>query len=139
MPGRGRTRGPSSDPDERDAVEEGGAVGGVFDMEEKGSEPTLSDLASLLRAHLGQQKAKEDYWTREAAKQEQKFEELEKLFSWFKSEIQSQTTSPVRPTQPPDPGLAASLQHSLSGSANADQLEVEARKIPLFQKTEGGT
>ncbi|XP_047249232.1 uncharacterized protein LOC124885079 isoform X2 [Girardinichthys multiradiatus] len=115
MPGRGRTRGPSSDPDERDAVEEGGAVGGVFDMEEKGSEPTLSDLASLLRAHLGQQKAKEDYWTREAAKQEQKFEELEKLFSWFKSEIQSQTTSPVRPTQPPDPGLAASLQHSLSG------------------------
>ncbi|MEQ2297318.1 hypothetical protein AMECASPLE_033581 [Ameca splendens] len=90
-------------------------------MEEKGSEPTLSDLASLLRAHLGQQKAKEDYWTREAAKQEQKFEELEKQFSLFRSEIQSQTTSPVRPTQPPDPGVAASPQHSLSDEGGAGE------------------
>uniref|UniRef100_A0A3B3Z4U7 CCHC-type domain-containing protein n=1 Tax=Poecilia mexicana TaxID=48701 RepID=A0A3B3Z4U7_9TELE len=125
--GRGRTKGePSSEHDEREAAEEHGAVGGLCDLDEEESEPTLADLANLLRAHIGHQKAKEDYWTRETFKQQEKFEELQQQFRLFKRESQSQTTpsalqstSPVRPAQPPDPGVAASPQHSQSGDPPA--------------------
>ncbi|XP_035984223.1 uncharacterized protein LOC118557859 [Fundulus heteroclitus] len=138
MPGRGRGRtrgGPSSELDEREAVEEGGAVGGVFDMEEERSEPTIADLANLLRAHIGHQKAKEDHWTKENAKQQQKFEELEQQFRLFKRESQPETTpaapqtSPVRPTQPPDPGVAASPQHSQSGDLYSQSYVSHAPKL----------
>ncbi|XP_023182633.1 uncharacterized protein LOC111606305 [Xiphophorus maculatus] len=134
--GRGRTRGePGSELDERVAVEEGGAVGGVFDMEEESGEPTLADLANLLRAHMGHQKAKEDHWTRETAKQQQKFDELQQQFRLFKRESQSETTptapqtSPVRPTQPPDPGVAASPQHSQSGDLYSQGYVSHAPKL----------
>ncbi|XP_038159597.1 uncharacterized protein LOC119795516 isoform X2 [Cyprinodon tularosa] len=129
--GRGRTRGPSSEPDEKETAEENGAVGGVCDIEE-GSEPTLTDLANLLRAHIGQQKAKEDYWIREAAKQDQKFEELEKQFSLLKRETQQQTPPPLWPTQQPDPGIAASQQHGVSGELLYAHSQVS--KTPKLQK-----
>lgn len=71
MPGRGRGRTKTPTPEPGDLDDEGqgnvevehGAVGGELDNE--GAEPTLLDLANLLRAHIGQQQATEAHWTRE--------------------------------------------------------------------------
>lgn len=50
--------------------EECGATGGVTDLEEEEvKEPSFSDLANILRSHMGQQKAHE-------AQQDQRFQSL---------------------------------------------------------------
>ncbi|XP_057693505.1 uncharacterized protein LOC130916648 [Corythoichthys intestinalis] len=73
MPVRGRGRMCRASPEPGSSgrggygPEEEGAVGGLPVMEEEASEPTLADLSNLLKAHIGQQKAMEAYWDKEAS------------------------------------------------------------------------
>lgn len=126
MPGRGRGQsngkpshksGDSGNEGQKDCEEEQGAAGGEPNLEEEGSEPTLADIANILKAHIGQQRAREDQWNRDAARQELKFNELQKQFALFKMEVQTQTTPTVRPTHGLEPEEVASPAYSQTGDS----------------------
>lgn len=85
--------------------EENGASGGVDSTEGQGREPTISDLISLLRSHMGQQEAREAKQKEESAKQEQRFKALQHQFQLLQVEVQART-SPVpegQAAESPDP------------------------------------
>ena len=68
-------------PTEADLVVEDEATGMVTSAEdEEGREPTIADLASILRAHMGQQHGREVRLKQEAERQEQRFKALQHQF-----------------------------------------------------------
>ncbi|XP_035988756.1 uncharacterized protein LOC118561082 [Fundulus heteroclitus] len=77
-----------------------GLSGGVADREEEVREPTLSDLAGILRAHMGQQEARDVRWREESARQEQRFKSLQHQFQMLQLEVQARTSPTPEPTGP---------------------------------------
>lgn len=72
-----------------------GATGGVTGTEgEESRDPTMVDLASILRAHMGQQEARDARLREESAQQEQRFRALQHQFQLLQLEVQART-SPI--------------------------------------------
>lgn len=72
-----------------------GADGGVTGIEgEDMGEPTVIDLANILRANMGQQQAREAGWEQEVTRQEQRFKTLQHQFNLLFS-------SPAQAASPP--------------------------------------
>ncbi|CAL9687311.1 unnamed protein product [Knipowitschia caucasica] len=113
MSGRGRGRSkkavinetPGGSNEQSGSDEEGEAVG---EEETQTSSTTLSDIAKILRAHIGQQKAKDAYWDEEVTRQEQRFNALQQQFSMFKMETQAKTPTKSTPTSGLESGPSCS-------------------------------
>uniref|UniRef100_A0A3B3HUH3 CCHC-type domain-containing protein n=1 Tax=Oryzias latipes TaxID=8090 RepID=A0A3B3HUH3_ORYLA len=101
---------------------ENGASGGTDCTEGLGKEPTIMDMMSLLRAHMGQQEAREAKQKEEQTRQEQRFRALQHQFQLLQVEVQARTTpapdSRLNQSEPPDlePSEVGSLTQSGSGS-----------------------
>lgn len=65
--------------------------------EDQGKEPTISDLVSLLRSHVGQQEAREARQKEENAQQEQRFRALQHQFQLLQLEVHERTTQSLIP------------------------------------------
>jgi len=97
-----------------DEANVGGATGGTggTGMEDKdGAEPTIVDLVSILRTHMGQQQAREARWEQEAARQEKRFKALQHQFGLLQLEVQARTpaTSGSPPPQQNSQGNGAQV------------------------------
>lgn len=82
--------------------EENGTSGGVDSTESQGKEPTMSELISILRSHMGQQEAEEARRREEFTHQEQRFKALQHQFQLLQVEVQART-SPVPEPQMEEP------------------------------------
>ncbi|KAK0148420.1 Major histocompatibility complex class I-related gene protein [Merluccius polli] len=89
-----------------------GAAGGRG-TEAEGREPTLSDLAAILRTHMGQQQARDEEQRELAEKQERRFKALQQQFQVLQTELQARTT----PTPDPPPAVIHSLKYFQTGSS----------------------
>ncbi|MEQ2275751.1 hypothetical protein XENORESO_008111 [Xenotaenia resolanae] len=63
----------------------------------QGREPTISDLANVLQAHIGQQKTREEQWDKEMERQDHRFKALQHQFSLFQMEVQRYPSIDLRP------------------------------------------
>jgi len=89
--GKGRQQGAASQTaSDKQPVseEENGAFGGE-NTEDEGKEPTLSDLAAILRAHMGQQEARDERQKEATTRQEQRFKTLQHQFQMLQLEVQA--------------------------------------------------
>lgn len=101
MPGkvRGRggtaaTRGQQPQPEEQSDSEEEVAEAGAGSAEMgEPMEPTITDLASILRAHMDQQQARDARIAVETVQQEQQFRALCQQCNMLQSEVQSHTSA----------------------------------------------
>ncbi|XP_046899735.1 uncharacterized protein LOC124483360 [Hypomesus transpacificus] len=85
-------------PTEADLVVEDEATGMVTSAEdEEGREPTIADLASILRAHMGQQHGREVRLKQEAERQEQRFKALQHQFGLLQLEVEARTSPDPEP------------------------------------------
>ncbi|XP_051793889.1 uncharacterized protein LOC110946664 [Acanthochromis polyacanthus] len=124
-------------------VEEGEVTDGVIAMggKDKG-EPTIADLTSILRSHMGQQQARDARWEQEMIRQEKRFKTLQHQFSLLQMEVQVRTTpEPSLPDQsphgdvevvtPPAQTASSSVPHHQS---NAQYGQSHFSKEPKLQK-----
>lgn len=91
--GKGRQQGgaASQTASDKQPVSEEGENGtfGVENTEDEGKEPTLSDLAAILRAHMGQQEARDEKQKEATTRQEQRFKTLQHQFQMLQLEVQA--------------------------------------------------
>lgn len=124
---------------EADTEEEIGVSEMVESTEVEEREPSLSDLMSILQAHMGQQEAREARQEEVTARQEQKFKALQHQFQLLQLEVQSRT-SPVPelplpitespesrelPHIPSSPQAQAESSQSLSGQFSLHEPRLE--------------
>ncbi|XP_014912289.1 uncharacterized protein LOC106962397 [Poecilia latipinna] len=86
-----------SAPSDKEAQTEHEECGAICEEDEEGREPTISDLAGILQAHIGQQKAREEQWEKEMARQDHRFKALQHQFTLFQEELQAQSSEGLRP------------------------------------------
>lgn len=103
--GKGRQQGGAESQtvlDKQPLSEEGenGAFG-VENTEDEGKEPTLSDLAAILRAQMGQQEARDEKQMEATTRQEQRFKTLQHQLQMLQLEVQART-SPLSEAPPTD-------------------------------------
>lgn len=124
-------------------AEEGEVAGGAAGMvgEDKG-EPTIADLTNVLRAHMGQQQAREARWEQEMIRQEKRFKTLQHQFSLLQLEVQARTTpepSLPEPSPPGDSEVVGSPVQTASSSvlhqqSNSQYGQSHFSKEPKLQK-----
>ncbi|XP_026004039.1 uncharacterized protein LOC113009749 [Astatotilapia calliptera] len=124
---------------EADAEEEIGVSEMVESTEVEEREPSLSDLMSILQAHMGQQEAREARQEEVTARQEQKFKALQHQFQLLQLEVQSRTSPvpelPLPTTESPEsrelphipssPQAQAESSQSLSGQFSLHEPRLE--------------
>ncbi|KAL3968079.1 hypothetical protein ACER0C_030112 [Sarotherodon galilaeus] len=108
---------------EADAEEEIGVSEMVESTEVEEREPSLSDLMSILQAHMGQQEAREARQEEVTARQEQKFKALQHQFQLLQLEVQSRT-SPV--PELPLPTTESSESRELPNISSSPQAQTES-------------
>lgn len=131
---------------EKPAEDVGGTgVAGPEEIEGERREPTLADLAAILRAYMGQQEARDEKQKETAARQEQRFKALQHQFQMLQLEVQAQTSPlPDPPATDSDPDLEAlpsrsHLQTQVEPVAIADASmtatgQVRSRHGPRLEK-----
>ncbi|XP_025766300.1 uncharacterized protein LOC112841659 isoform X1 [Oreochromis niloticus] len=108
---------------EADAEEEIGVSEMVESTEVEEREPSLSDLMSILQAHMGQQEAREARQEEVTARQEQKFKALQHQFQLLQLEVQSRT-SPV--PELPLPTTESSESRELPNISSSPHAQAES-------------
>lgn len=105
--------------------DECGATGGGNGIKgEEARESTISDLATIIQAHIGQQKTREAQWDREVARQDQRFRALQHQFSLLQLQVQSRTDSRL------EPALSQSLQVTNSPADASAQTALPSTPLP---------
>ncbi|XP_060780910.1 uncharacterized protein LOC132888832 [Neoarius graeffei] len=104
--------------------------------EDGGREPTLADLAGILRAHMGQQEARDEKQREMVARQEQRFKALQHQFQMLQLEVQART-SPLPTDSDPDleapssrPHLQAQVESTFIADATTTATEVNPDESP---------
>lgn len=90
---RGESREQQTGQEEQADGTDTGTSGGVTGTEgEESRDPTMADFASILRAHMGQQEARDARLREESARQEQRFRALQHQFQLLQLEVQARTS-----------------------------------------------
>ncbi|XP_031179965.1 uncharacterized protein LOC116067643 [Sander lucioperca] len=90
--------------DGEDAIEEEALKGASCVEDDDGREPTLSDLAGIIRSFAGQQEAREEEWRAQANRQEHQFKALQHQFRLLQQEVEDRTSPVPKPASTvPDP------------------------------------
>ncbi|XP_031172734.2 uncharacterized protein LOC116062224 [Sander lucioperca] len=90
--------------DGEDAMEEEALKGASCVEDDDGREPTLSDLAGIIRSFAGQQEAREEEWRAQAKRQEHQFKALQHQFRLLQQEVEDRTSPVPEPASTvPDP------------------------------------
>uniref|UniRef100_A0A8C6KQE2 Gypsy retrotransposon integrase-like protein 1 n=1 Tax=Nothobranchius furzeri TaxID=105023 RepID=A0A8C6KQE2_NOTFU len=128
-----------SAPLEREAQTEDGSedCGAAAEEEDHGREPTISDLAGILQAHIGRQEAREVQWEKEIIRQDQRFKDLQHQFSLFQQEFQAQTSAGLLPGEQDHARFSAGLGPADHERPHeyADWDEVEPEPAPRCSKS----
>lgn len=110
-----------SDPGDSDPGDSRGITG----TEGEGSrEPTVADLAGILRAHMGQQEARDAQLREESVRQEERFKSLYHQFQMLQLEVQA------RPLPVPEPTMAG-LDILGVENRDSDEVNLPAQAAPL--------
>ncbi|XP_038133737.1 uncharacterized protein LOC119778540 [Cyprinodon tularosa] len=101
---------------------EGGASAAAAEAtdEEEPREPTLHDIAGILRAFMGQQEVREKKQREVSAQQEQRFRSLQHQFRLLQMEIQARTTPPPEPTSTDSPPVTTQIDQIQATSQPED-------------------
>ncbi|XP_038132871.1 uncharacterized protein LOC119777932 [Cyprinodon tularosa] len=101
---------------------EGGASAAAAEAtdEEEPREPTLHDIAGILRAFMGQQEVREKKQREVSAQQEQRFRSLQHQFRLLQMEIQARTTPPPEPTSTDPPPVTTQIDQIQATSQPED-------------------
>ncbi|XP_051252640.1 uncharacterized protein LOC127361776 isoform X5 [Dicentrarchus labrax] len=111
-------------------------TGGVAGTEGGDSrEPTLVDIASILRAHMGQQEARDNRLREESDRQEQRFKALQHQFQLLQLEVQACTSPTLEHTSADldsdEPGPQAQIALTPEGAPANSSSGMDKRTRPF--------
>ncbi|XP_054907856.1 uncharacterized protein LOC129373795 [Poeciliopsis prolifica] len=132
--GGGKTKAAPSDKEAQTEHEGCGAVCEEEEVDEEGKEPTISDLAGILQAYIGQQKDREAQWEQEMSRQDYRFKALQHQFSLFQEEFQAQSSAGLRPIVQDHASSSVGLKPDVDSSLPEPALSAVKSELQVWIK-----